>query len=652
MGCSESKQEQPGIINNTVLPDVGSAVGANPNAIAIEEAIAPNETTQNPNSSLSMEHTYQMDGTGFLFRDQVDKKLSSSLITVIKKGDLDKVKDIIEKNEDSYDSLGMWSSTPLLVACQYNQKDISLYLLEHPKCNSSYVNHVNEKQATALLFCCLETGMVQVIEKMIEIGAVSKINKASSVYCSMYDKNISLCCLSASIVTGNLEATKLLLENPNSIVRKVNELKFDMNFGKGLLIVPGILNKDANDMKTSRGVNSGGFDLNPLMLACVYGQLDTIEYLLNLIKGDENVSIFKYVDSNKCTVMHHICKSMCGNEDIIKSMLLLIIDAVAPDELKKLMQMVDCEGNSALHYGCDNKLSTILPLLIKYGSTVDCQNTHGVTPLYVATKKRNEECISMLLDCNANPLLGDNSTPSMTPMALGKKLRVDSKIHRMFDAASVKWNPAKSPDENVAGIVNVAELNRRENENISEIIMKPIIEATAPGSPPRSSPMRSRGSSKQVMEKAAMEASAAVVSTLVPAPPVSKPNSNQAHNPRLEVSNPHPLTTDGGFKKGVQASTARKLVLPPLATPTSDKKNVKLTELVSPPNTTREIIMDFSPVPATNESDVTKSPTKSMHDTTRTDSNASCNSQSPPLEAVSKKLNYMRGASDLVLQDL
>ncbi len=49
----------------------------------------------------------------------------------------------------------------------------------------------------------------------------------------------------------------------------------------------------------------------------------------------------------------------------------------------------------------------MIPILIKYGANVNAQDFSGRTPLHVASQYNNIECVKVLLNELANPLLFD-----------------------------------------------------------------------------------------------------------------------------------------------------------------------------------------------------------------------------------------------------
>lgn len=100
-------------------------------------------------------------GQGLVFREAVDN--SSNLFAAIKRGDVEIAKGLITSSGPGVNHLiGMWGSTPLIVAAQYGQKEIILLLLNQQDLGD--LNHINEKGATLLLYACME-GMVDTVRR-------------------------------------------------------------------------------------------------------------------------------------------------------------------------------------------------------------------------------------------------------------------------------------------------------------------------------------------------------------------------------------------------------------------------------------------------------------------------------------------------------
>lgn len=110
---------------------------------------------------------------GLVYEEAVDN--SSNLFAAIKQGDITKFSELLspyQLNEAESNAnvvrapmnvnnlLGMWSSTPLIVATQYSQKEIASILLGMKHVGD--LNHRNEKGASVLLYACME-GLTEIV---------------------------------------------------------------------------------------------------------------------------------------------------------------------------------------------------------------------------------------------------------------------------------------------------------------------------------------------------------------------------------------------------------------------------------------------------------------------------------------------------------
>jgi ankyrin repeat protein len=62
-----------------------------------------------------------------------------------------------------------------------------------------------------------------------------------------------------------------------------------------------------------------------------------------------------------------------------------------------------------LHWCAKRNRHSMIPILIKYGASIDAQDFSGRTPLHVACQYNHIECVKVLLNELANPLLFDNN---------------------------------------------------------------------------------------------------------------------------------------------------------------------------------------------------------------------------------------------------
>ena len=154
-----------------------------------------------------------------------------------------------------------------------------------------------------------------------------------------------------------------------------------------------LLKKEGKNILKLKEVNCGQ---TPLHVASEEGFDDLVKVMLeDKYKVDVNA-----IDDNGWTPLHSASN---GGKLAIVEML-----------LKKgaFARALTNEGSSALHYLVRNDYSNQLPklfhvinLLLKKGSMIDLQNTHGHTPLHQSAMRGRVECLHFLLQNKANPNL-------------------------------------------------------------------------------------------------------------------------------------------------------------------------------------------------------------------------------------------------------
>lgn len=498
--------------------------------------------------------------TGLVYRDQVVS--SSNFFASVKQGNLESVHKMLHVHSDGdkqetvavelVASLGMWSSTPLIVACQYNHRDLALLLLE--RSSAATAAHRNEKGASALLYACLESGLSEVVRGLVAMLASDPVTASdtscwlntplASIYHPKYDKSLRLCPLSAVILSNNVESVATILDHyPFTAEAPV---RFDTPFGKGMLVISGLSSSGSGDKPVagaSRTVGSKG--LTPVMLACAYGSVEVLRALLKhrTAAGVATASLAGHFSMHRdelgFSALHHLCRSTCGDETtLLAAFDLLLADTVSNDMgsdrrnqlLTSMVNAVDVEGNSALHYACDSKLLLLTQRLLDLKASsctdvdvstleperglrlcdINIQNVNGATPLYVAIKRRCEPIVTALLQpvegaeggfgndensvavrspailVGANPTLADHNGVSC--LALAKKLRPDSRIYKeVVAAASMKPSATEVLDgdgalpvsvSSVSVISSVVEGDTKENRLSAATAVNAALEAT------------------------------------------------------------------------------------------------------------------------------------------------------------------------------
>ena len=390
---------------------------------------------------------------------------------ICKKGKFEQIKDLISKNSKiDINERGMWSNTPLIIACQYNHSEIALFLLEQSRID---IISMNQNGGTALLYACLE-GLNLVVKKLLSMGCYPN-SKPSLVYNSQTDKNDFLTPLSAAIVNGHFEIVQLLIQYGCSISFTISQKSEQTQIINNKKVINEITN------------------ISPLMLACKYQQKEIFEYLLSLpftlqsttntipigqglssvtgsahgtslgqgskpssatglgsssspspsLSSSEKEEInFLQQDSNGSTILHYICTITKGNstnqsiknsnENFQTSLEILttfitFLSNKSKKDLEIILFLRDNNQSLPIHNACESlAISLVEKLLnteqqlnqsnqsnqstkVKY-QLLECFNDMGYTPLHIGIKKRSIELIELLLlKYNSNPFQKTNS---------------------------------------------------------------------------------------------------------------------------------------------------------------------------------------------------------------------------------------------------
>lgn len=372
-----------------------------PNAIESNQVNPKNQILDAPSPIAALEGHIE-EPSGLFFKEAVSN--ASNMLAAVKRGDIEAVK-LLLCNEN-LNIRGMWNSTPLIIACQYGYDEIAITLLDRPGID---VNHLNEKGAGALLFACLE-GKLEVVQKLVSLGAECCPPTTSSLYNQQIDKSVPCVPLSAACMNGHQEIVQILIDNCGCDVN----CRFPFSLTKNIL---------------TEGIACTG--LTPLSVACAFGKGSLVSFLL-----EKNANVF-IVDSEKSNCFHHATRA--GKLAFDTVMALKTSNAVSTE----LVNAVDSRGEIALHLACELKRPDIGKVLLELGSNPNARNSvGGTTPLHTAVKKRSIELVNLLLDWGANPLVMDDRGISAAD-SVGQ-LRKDSPLLLRMEQAATSWQALRA----------------------------------------------------------------------------------------------------------------------------------------------------------------------------------------------------------------
>jgi len=219
--------------------------------------ICSNESKVNVTTTAATEATI-VSSSGLIYSDAVDN--SSNLFSAIKHGNMKLVHDLIDHYNDNnhqgnYNNqitattttitnnnnnsnrnscvdennssvnrlLGMWNSTPLIVAAQYGQQDIARLLLS--QIDVGDINHTNDKGASVLLYACME-GLSEVVRVLLDLQAnITEEPTKEPIYNAAHDCTMLCTPLSVAVCNGHQVILQLLLDRMKCLKEKHFELE-------------------------------------------------------------------------------------------------------------------------------------------------------------------------------------------------------------------------------------------------------------------------------------------------------------------------------------------------------------------------------------------------------------------------------------------
>lgn len=418
------------------------------------------EDILNTRSNVAAHHKKMDSGLQFREAPKVTS-LSEKLISAVKAGDLTTVDFMLAKDLSLLNCKGMWNSTPLLIAVQYNHEALALHLLNHYSylpINSNGGNSptksmsstdkdshfmrrldtlsINDKNASALLHGCLN-GMTSVVESiLVQFPGIMNTTCFHTISPNIYNPLVD--------VSGAWDALSCLCANGNTDILELMESQdgFDIKIFKTFSFS---LSIPFNEEKLCSTLNG----ITPLMVACVYGQAALVSFLLN--KGCD----ISAVDSTKANLFHHAARGRNANavlNALFSSNAYRYL--IRRSQQMELLMRGDEYGYTPLHYLISRKKVDIplIELYLKECKEYSNFDVHkatsgaatrvsgqpllsmarfnvGSTLLHVAILKRSFECVELLLQYGADPLRKDGKNQTCLELAeKGSKSSVNVSI--------------------------------------------------------------------------------------------------------------------------------------------------------------------------------------------------------------------------------
>ncbi|HBL98999.1 TPA: hypothetical protein DDZ86_05150 [Candidatus Dependentiae bacterium] len=363
---------------------------------------------------------------------------ASTLHKLVKKNEIEKVKDFLKNNREKeiINAQNSYGKTPLYQACSKNYKDIVKLLLE----NGANPNIPNKDKETPLYWACAK-GYLEIVKLLLEKGAnpnIANKDKETPLYLTCSNNFI--------------EITRLLLEN-GAKVNILNKNGWTSLYwaccNYKLDIVKLLLEKDADVNIANKNRET------PLYPACYLGYLDIVELLL---KKGAKVNI---PGPNGWPPLYWACAQ--DYEDIVKLLLKKGADVniTGPNgwtplywacskyylDIVKLLLKKGADVNitgpngwTPLYWACSMDYVDIVELLLKKGADVNITGPNGWTTLYLACYWRQLEIIKLLLENGANPTLKPNNNESPLSLICSQKWTIEQREKLLMSLVPTETN--------------------------------------------------------------------------------------------------------------------------------------------------------------------------------------------------------------------
>lgn len=335
---------------------------------------------------------------------------------VARKGDLEKVKSMIETNRQLINKKDNEGDIPLCTSIGNRHTGLSLFFIE----NGANIHNQNKDGYTPLHYTAI-TGDTTISKALIEKGANLDIKTTTNQTALHY-----------AATRGNVSVVKLLVDNGAA-------LEIYNNYQRTPLLKAA---RERGGIETVKILVEGGANINatdffgdtPLSLAAWRGFEEIVDYLLKKnaqfsTSGEKGIKLLTYAADKRLWNLYDALIKNGGEEFFLELKKRPVLHWAAAGGSYKIVEDLinkDLQVNAKdsynwvpLHYASYFGRLEVVKLLIEKGADINSKTPIGETPLYLARLENKSEIVDLLLSAGA-----DQTPPGPTQLTgeyLGQK---------------------------------------------------------------------------------------------------------------------------------------------------------------------------------------------------------------------------------------
>lgn len=328
------------------------------------------------------------------------RDLDRELIVATRNGNLDLVKELVEKDKANVNCQGAFGWTPLHVACNRKHVDVAAYLLG--KGADQTIATVEGELPHHLLFTSgdLDLDLYMILFK----AARSKGHQFTYARRKDGASPLHIAC-----ERGNFDVAEVLLKEGADYTQKsangTNPLHAAVESG-GLSVVRLMLSLGDYDCNAMSLTQRTSDNFTPFMIACSKNNIPIGELLCKKFTKTDHLQL---KSTTNCTVLHCAC-SISDEESALWWAKIAIDSGVFVDGCRD-------DNCTALHLVVQAGMTKLASMLLAAGASANIKRNDGETALHLALKK-SPELVWLILNKCSHLDLGLQNSDGSTPLLL------------------------------------------------------------------------------------------------------------------------------------------------------------------------------------------------------------------------------------------